>query len=73
MNYSIFNRRGEGSSSVVAIVAILIIVLIAVWLIFFRGGNSGTETTSTPSADVNVTLPDTGTTDLGTETEPGSR
>ncbi len=60
MNYNIFGRRGEGSSSVVAIVAILIIVLIAVWFLFFRGGS--TETTSAPSADVNVnaTLPDGG-------------
>lgn len=53
MNKNIFDRRGEGSSSVVAIVAILIIVILAVYFLFFRGSAS-----SEPS-DVNVNLPDT--------------
>lgn len=53
MNKNIFGRRGEGSTSVVAIVAILIIVLLAVYFLFFRGSSA-----SAPS-DVNVNLPDT--------------
>ena len=64
MSKNIFDRRGEGGTSAVAIVAILIIVILAVYFIFFRGNSSSSQ-----PQDVNVNLPDT----VNVQTPEGAR
>lgn len=64
---NISNRRGEGSTGVVAIVAIVVLVLIGAYFLFFRGSNEAPADSVVIPDTVNVTVPDAMTPDRSAE------